>query len=197
MEVIAICLLTFGCSNPVTPSQQSDFVPQGWEVIAICPFTGDERFAGVAADEFAARLRTKSGFRIIPPAEVAPTVRRLGIVGPPAEPHYGVERVDIGIAAADAQKIGRALNAHAVIVATVRVVESNGSNNGLCLAQLIDVASGETVGTSSYSTGLRPTSSERDCASMATARAAKDMLEILVELSVKNRPRTPSVRVEE
>jgi hypothetical protein len=150
-----------------------------WKEVAILPFTGDEPLTDPAALEFASRLRTLASLRITAPREVAPTVRRLGINPPTVDDRRGHELVEIGISIQQAQQVGRALDAHAVLIGTVRVFHTSGGSNGLCMVRLIDVSSGEVVATRSNSTGTRLGLSERDCAVRAAADVGTAIREVL------------------
>ena len=141
------------------------------------PFAGDSRFTDAATQSFAIHILNVPGFRVVQPSTVSVSVRELGII--PTESGFTI---------LEAQRVGKAVNADAVIVGTVTSYNNGMTLNGFCTAQIIDVATGEIVGASHNPSGLLMGYSEHQCVMAATERSGKAVLKMLQDLSRKNRP---------
>ena len=176
VQVLAFVPVLFsGCANPTFSNQRQDFVPAGWSRVAIMPFAGDTRFTDAATQSFAIHILNVPEFRIIQPSSVSVSMRKLGIA--PTENGFTV---------LEAQKVGRAIDAEAVIVGTVTSYNNGITLNGFCTAQIVDVASGEIVGASHHPSGLLIGNSEHHAVMSATERTGKEVLKMLEDLSRKN-----------
>jgi hypothetical protein len=177
-SALIVCLVTLiGCSNPTYTNQQQGFIPVGWQSIAVMPFAGDSRFTETSTQAFTIQVLNLPTFRVIQPSTVSISVRELGLVPTPT-----------GFTVFEAQQIGKAVNADAVIYGTVTSYNSGATMNGFCTAQIVDVASGEIVGASHNPSGLLMGFSEHQCVMAAVERTGGQILKILNDLSRKNRP---------
>jgi len=181
LRIITASLFTlvglFGCANPTFTNQRDDFRPTGWDTIAVMPFGGDARFAQAATQSFTGRLLTVNGFRIMQPSTVEVSISQLGI-----QPSSN------GFTIVEAQQVGKAVDADAVIIGTVTSHNNGITMNGFCTVQLIDVSTGEIVAASQQPSGLLMAYSEHQCVMAAAGRTAKEMQKVLSSLDKKNTP---------
>lgn len=141
-----------------------------WKKVAILPFSGDPAFRRTSAEWFAFRVRSHGLFELIGPGIAEIELKEKGIVSGDAD-----------IPAESACAAGRALNADAVIVGSIRRRSYPGGIGLWPVAgvSVVDVSTGTVVATSVQPAKTMFAADMQTFAASATEHVVEDILPVL------------------
>jgi hypothetical protein len=145
---LATAALITACVMPARQQSTRDeaFVPRSWKTVAVLPFAGDAAFRRPAGEFFAYKLQKQANssftnelqkqqyFQIVPPGFAETVLERKG---------QPVDAREITVE--QAQKLGQMVEAQAVLIGNITLVQSGAVVYVRAEIKLIDVSLGKMV----------------------------------------------------
>jgi curli biogenesis system outer membrane secretion channel CsgG len=175
LPIPVLWLFLSGCANPSYFRINENFVGKNWQTIAVTRFSGNPAFVDVASETFVLHLLEQTRFAIIEPSEVEVKATEIMLKA------QG-DRLSI----AQAQAIGKVLNADGVIVGTVTSYNNGLTLNGFSTVRLVDTRTGEVVASSHKPSGQPFLWSEHQAVVKAVERTANDILKAMDSIKIEH-----------
>ena len=173
--IFLLIVFVISCAQMGHVHKGSSFTPEGWKKIVVFPFTGARGSTYLATEAFTFHIKAREHFEIIEPKTSYATINTLGI-----------QFKDNVITVEDAKQVAGHLNAQALIMGNIAILNKGRSFDAVTTVKVIDVKTGKTVNESIRSSGLKVKNSEEQCVIISVGNTSVDINEFLVKAAGRN-----------